>query len=77
LEDIRYLKVNKKHKFSVHAVVLEDGESRRNKLKNLVVIDKNRTAIGIGTYDEYVRKIIFQADQGEFYFGIKDGIIKL
>ncbi len=76
-EDFRYKAVNKRHKYGIYAVVLENGQFRKNELNNIDEINKYRIEIGIGTYDEYVSKIIFQENQNEFYFGINDGIISL
>lgn len=76
-EDMRYFRIHRKHKFGVLAVVLENKKYRKNKLKNILELNKNRMEIGIGTYDNYVRKIIFQESQDEFYFGINEGVIEL
>jgi hypothetical protein len=74
-EDFRYKAVNKRHKYGIYAVILENGKFRKNELNNINEINKYRIEIGIGTYDEYVSKIIFQENQNEFYFGINEGII--
>lgn len=76
-EDFRYKAVIRRHKYGIYAVVLQNGKFRKNELNNIDEINKYRIEIGIGTYDEYVSKIIFQENQNEFYFGIDEGIISL
>lgn len=76
-EDLRYLTIHKKHKYGIPAVVLQNKKYRRNNLKNISEISENRKKVGLGTYDEYISKIIFQEKQNEFYFGISQGVIEL
>jgi len=71
-EDIRYYAIHKKHKYGITVVIEQNKTYRRNELKNIEELDVNRRKIGIGTFDEYVSKIIFQKNQSEFFFGIDD-----
>lgn len=73
-EDKRFSRIHKKNKYGTVAVVYSNKKYYKNELSNIPELDKNREKIGIGTYNDYVLKTIFQENQDEFYFGIYEGI---